>query len=95
MVARCFCTLVMLLLAFYAFWGNALGAGYILNPFGLLCLLLAGMVWFKWEIVRSAFRSVNDESNVPIIRMGYKTIQGMGVKTRPDSLSRERSPGNR
>ena len=95
MIAKYFFTLVMLLLAFYAFWGNALGAGYIFNPFGLLCLLGAAIVWFKWEIVRSAFGSVKDESSIPILRMGYKILQGMGAKIPPDSTPSGRSPSSR
>jgi hypothetical protein len=94
MIARCVCTLVTLLLAFYAFWGNALGAGHIFNPFGLLFLLLAATIWFKWEMVKGSFSSVKAESNIPILRMGYKAIQGLfGGKT-PDSTPPERSSGN-
>ena len=41
MIARAICTAIVLLLAFYTFWGNALDAGHIFNPFGILGLLLA------------------------------------------------------
>jgi len=95
MIARYLFTLVMLLLAFYGFWGNALGAGHIFNPFGLSFLLGAAAVWFKWEMVRSAFRSVKDESDIPILRMGYKILQGMGAKLPPASTPSGGSPSSR
>ena len=95
MMTRCVSTLILAALAFYAFWGDALGAGHVFNPFGFLFLFFAIVVWFKWEIVRAAFRSVKYESNLPIIRMGYKVFQGFGAKTRRDDLPAERSSGRR
>jgi hypothetical protein len=77
MIGRLLATIIMLLLAFGAFWGDAIGAGYSVAP---VCLVVAAIVWFKWEIIRQAFGSVKDESNLPILRMGYKIIQGMGSK---------------
>ena len=59
MIGKLIATTILLLLAFYAFWGNALGAGYLLNPFGILFLFLAAVTWFKWEAVREAFRPTN------------------------------------
>jgi hypothetical protein len=91
MIARAMCTAIMLLLALYAFWGNALGAGQIFNPFGIMFLLFAYIIWFKWDIVRGAFASIKDESHIPILRMGYKIIQGMGGKTPANSAPLERS----
>jgi hypothetical protein len=93
MIVRCICTAVLLLLAFYAFWGNALDVGRMFNPFGILFLFLAYITWFKWRIVRDAFGSVKDESNIPILRMGYKVLQGLAQKT-PRQLSAERSSSN-
>ena len=49
MIARLITTTILVLLAFGAFWGNALGAGYLINPFGILFLFLAAVTWFKWE----------------------------------------------
>ena len=91
MIARATCTAIVLLLAFYAFWGNALNAGHIFNPFGILGLLVAYIVWFKWDIVRGAFASVKDESNIPILRMGYRIIQGFGAKTPANPVPTRRS----
>jgi hypothetical protein len=87
--------MILLLLAFYAFWGNALGAGRYFNPFGILFLFLAYLVWSKWKIVCEAFGSVKDESNIPILRMGYKAMQGFGAKTPRDDLPGERSSSSR
>lgn len=92
MIARCVSTALVFLLALYAFWGNALGAGRIFNPFGLLFLLFTYVIWFKWEIVRDAFASAKGESNVPIIRLGYNIIEGLSAKHRPDPASSERPP---
>jgi hypothetical protein len=57
MIGKLIATAILLLLAFVAFWGDALGAGSLINPFGILFLLLAAVTWFKWESVREAFRS--------------------------------------
>jgi len=43
MIARLITTTILVLLAFGAFWGNALGAGYLINPFGILFLFLAAV----------------------------------------------------
>jgi hypothetical protein len=77
MVGRTVATIVALLLAFYAFYGNALDAGHVFNPFGILCLGFAGLIWFKWDLVRESVHSAKNESDIPIIRLGAKAIQGM------------------
>ena len=77
MIARVLVTALMLFLAFYAFSGDALGGGHVLNPSGILFLFLSGLVWFVWEPIRAALRSAADESNIPIIRLGSKIISGM------------------
>ncbi len=94
MIVRCICTVMLLLLAVYAFWGNALDVGRFFNPFGILFLFLAYITWSKWQIVAGAFGSVKNESNIPILRMGYKIIQGFAPKT-PRQLSAERTSSNR
>jgi hypothetical protein len=91
MITRCICTAVLLLLAFYAFWGNALDAGRYFNPFGILFMFAAYVTWFKWRIVAGAFGSVKNESNIPILRMGYKVIQGFTPRKPHDQASTERS----
>jgi hypothetical protein len=82
MVARLSVTIITALLAFYAFWENALGAGHLFNPFGILFLFFAVVIWFKREIIRDAFHSVKDESDLPIIRLSSKIIGGMGTLQR-------------
>jgi hypothetical protein len=77
MIGKRIATTILLLLALNAFWGNALGAGYLINPFGILFLFLAAVTWFKWEAIREGFRAAKDESNIPIIRLNSKVIGGM------------------
>ena len=72
MIRRIVATAVVLFLAFGAFWGNAMGAGHIANPFGILFLLLAAIVWFKWDLIHDAFSSAKNESDMPITR-GWDT----------------------
>lgn len=96
MIARSVSTFVLLLLAFYAFWGNALDVGRLFNPFGILFLFLAYMTWFKWRIVAGAFGAAKDESNIPILRMGYKAIQGLFAAETPGGASpAQRSSGSK
>jgi hypothetical protein len=82
MIARILATTIMFLLAVYAFVGNALGAGHYFNPFGILCLGLTALVWFKWEAVRDAVSSAKNESDMPIIRLGSTIIRGMAEVAR-------------
>jgi hypothetical protein len=67
----------MFLLALCAFWDNALGAGHVFNPFGIMFLLLGGAVWCAWRPIHDGFVSAKNESELPIIRMAAKTIEGM------------------
>jgi hypothetical protein len=77
MILKILTTLIMLGLGVTAFWSDALGAGHFFNPFGMLFLFLAALVWFAWESISNGFKSVKDESNIPILRMGSKIIAGM------------------
>jgi hypothetical protein len=77
MIGKLIATTILLLLAFYAFWGDALGTGYLINPFGIIFLLLAAVTWFKWEVVREAFRPAKDQSNIPTIDAISGQIGGM------------------
>lgn len=90
MIARIFVTLIVLLLAVYAFVGNALGAGHYFNPFGILCLFLTALIWFAWEPFRDAFLEAKNESTLPIIRLAAKIIAGMGDVAR--TSQRHRTP---
>jgi len=77
MIARVFATTIATLLGVYAFWADMLGAGHFLNPFGIMFLLLAGLIWFAWEPIRDGFRSARNESEFPISRLGSTIVKGM------------------
>jgi hypothetical protein len=89
MISRVTTTAILLLLALYAFWGNALGAGRI-NPFGILFVFFAAVTWLKWEIIRDAFSAAKGESQLPIIRLSAKMIGG--IQTLRHAPLRRRSP---
>jgi hypothetical protein len=91
MAGRIISTTIMFLLAVYAFWGDALGVGRVFNPFGVLFLILTGLVWFKWDLIRASFKSAKEESNFPIIRLGSTSIQGMMGRPRQKRHSDEPS----
>jgi uncharacterized membrane protein YbhN (UPF0104 family) len=91
MVTRLVVTALVLLLGFGAFWGNALDAGHILNPFGILFLFLAGLIWFMWEPLRDGFISAKEESNIPIIRLGSAIIAGLRPRSRQHRTSESTS----
>src|SRR6516225_2575093 len=80
MIGKLTATTILSLLAFYAFWGDALGNGYLINPFGIIFLLLAAVTWFKWEAVREAFRPAKDGSDISTIDAIAGQIGGMFSK---------------
>ena len=88
MVGRIVTTVAALLLAFYAFYGNAMGQGHVLNPFGILCLGFAALIWFKWDLIRDAVHSAKNEFDLPITRLGAKIIEGMADSQRPSRRRR-------
>ena len=91
MIARMFATTIASLLGVYAFWADVLGAGHFLNPFGIMFLLLAFLIWFAWEPIREGFRSAKNESEIPISRLGSTIVKGMlGMRRREHP--RRRSP---
>jgi hypothetical protein len=77
MTLKILTTLIILGLGVTAFWSDALGGGLFFNPVGILFLFLAALMWFAWGPINNAFKSVKDESNIPILRMGSKIIGGM------------------
>ena len=91
MVSRIVVTAIVVLLAIGAFWGDALGAGHVLNPFGILILALSGLVWFGWTPFREAFLAAKDESDIPIIRPGSTIIGGMESLKHPAPSRRSSS----
>lgn len=91
MITRVFATATATLLGLYGFWADVLGAGHFLNPFGIMWLVLAVLIWFGWETIREGFRSVRDESDLPISRLGATIIRGMLGSSR-DRRSRRSPP---
>jgi hypothetical protein len=92
MIIRVIATIASVALGVYAFWGDAMGAGHVLNPFGILFLLLAGLIWFAWEPIREGFKSAKDESEMPILRLGSTILKGMvGLKHGERARRRSRS----
>ena len=78
MIPKILTTLILLLLGVNAFWSDALGAGNVFNPFGLLFLLLAAFVWFAWGPISNGFNSVKDEIEYPDPSDGFKNYPGYG-----------------
>jgi len=92
LIARVFATTAAVLLGIYAFWGDILGAGHLLNPFGIMFLLLAGLIWFAWEPIREGFTSAKNESEIPISRLGSTIIKGMQYFARGERSRRQSPP---
>jgi hypothetical protein len=88
-IARITITLIILLLAFYAFSAGVLDGGHILNPSGIAFVIVTGLVWFGWDTIRAAFVAAKDESNIPIIRLGATIIRGMTRPSQPHRKSDE------
>ena len=65
MIARIFATAVAALFGVYGFWSGAVGGGHILNPFGIMFLLLAALLWFAWGPIREAVKSVKSSPILP------------------------------
>jgi len=84
-ISRIVATAIVLILAFGEFWRDTLGVGAILNPLGFLFLLVAAIIWFEWDLVREAFASAKNESNIPIIRLGSNFIKGISISQQPHS----------
>jgi hypothetical protein len=54
MAARILCTAAALALSGFGFFGNPVLANPI-SPFGILLLLISGVVWFGWDAIRAAY----------------------------------------
>ena len=81
MVARLLVTAGALFLAAGAFFGAAPSPASPLNPFGILFLTIAGVVWFAWDVIREGFcygaGSGQDGAQVPLlVRFGPVLIRG-------------------
>ena len=92
MIGRLSATLVMLLLAFLAFWNDALNTGYFATVTGFLFLFLAVVIWFKWGTIGRIFNAA--EGNDPIIETASKVVGRIGFR-RPDPPSRHSPSSSR
>jgi hypothetical protein len=65
MIIRVLITAMALLFAGYTFWDGALDGGHVLNPFGIMFLVLSGAVWFGWNRLREIFTSTRGDGTSP------------------------------
>jgi hypothetical protein len=54
-IARIGCTALLLALAAGDFFGGVLFPPGPLNPFGVVLLALAGVIWFGWDMIQDAY----------------------------------------
>ena len=54
MIARSLCTAAALSLAVFGFFANPVLANP-LSPFGILLLLVSGILWFGWDMIGDAY----------------------------------------
>jgi hypothetical protein len=54
MAARILCTAASLLLSGFGFFANPVFANP-LSPFGIMFLLMSGIVWFGWDAIRDSY----------------------------------------
>ena len=92
MIGRLSATFVMLLLAFLAFWSDALNTGYVATMTGFLFLFLAIVIWFKWGTIGRIFNAA--EGNDPIIETASKVVGRMAFR-RHDPPSRHSPSSSR
>jgi hypothetical protein len=77
MAARIGVTIVALLLAAIAFLGGGPMPAGLLNPFGILFLFLAVLIWFAWETILGGFasgRSAGEGAELPLLAR-FETYQ--------------------
>jgi hypothetical protein len=94
MAARLFWTAVTLLLAAGGFFGAAPTPASPLNPFGILFLVLSGLIWLGWETIRSTFsetaRAQPHESAYLLSRLGPFHMQKLVLREPSKSAGRPR-----
>jgi hypothetical protein len=75
MIARILCTGAALGLSGFGFFDNPVSANP-LSPFGILFLLMSGIVWFGWEAICDAYayreevRPNNGRAFLQTVRLG-------------------------
>ena len=76
-MARIVVTLGLLLLAAGGFFGGGPTEAGPLNPFGMLFLVLSGIVLLAWDLFRGGFAAGREGPGMPIIRIAPMFIKGM------------------
>jgi len=80
---RIICTGAILLLGVGGFIGWAPAAPGPLNPFGIVCLALSGVVWFAWDMIVAsyAYREEicpnNGRAFLQTVRLGPVLVGGL------------------
>jgi len=81
MAARIGVTVAALLLAAIAFLGGAPTPAGLLNPFGILFLFLAVLIWFAWDKIVGGYasgRPAGEGAELPLMaRFGPVFIKGI------------------
>ena len=78
MLARIGCTGLVLLLAASDFFGGVLLPPGPLNPFGVVLLGLAGVLWLGWDVIQDAYAYQEERR-----RAGYRIPNPMLVRFAP------------
>jgi len=82
MIARIFCTGAALALAGFGFFANPVSADP-LSPFGIMLLVVSGVVWFGWDAIRDsyAYREEvcpnNGRAFLQTVRLGPVLVGGL------------------
>jgi len=78
MIARVLVTLVLTLLGIYAFCDDAVSGGHFLNPFGIMFLPFAGLIWFRWSLIREGLRLSKDQTGgIPGLQVDSAVLRGL------------------
>jgi hypothetical protein len=82
MVARILCTAAALLLAVLGFFDNPVTVDP-LAPFGILFLVLSGVIWFAWDMIGDAYAyreeicPNNGRAFLQTVRLGPILVNGL------------------
>jgi hypothetical protein len=88
MIARILCTAAALALAGFGFFGNPVLANPF-SPFGIVFLLVSGVVWFGWDMIRDAYAyreeicPNNGRAFLQTVRLGPVLVGGL-IRKRTD-----------
>jgi hypothetical protein len=86
MIARILCTVAALLLSGLGFFANPV-SGDPLNLFGILFLVISGVVWFAWDMIADAYAyreeicPNNGRAYLQTVRLGPVMVNGLVRKS--------------